>query len=121
MPTDPFTFGGFKVIPKGDLAFAPKGDLWYFVELRNPGTDKGLPNVKMQIDIAGKTATGPVALNLPLTDARLVKLKGETDRYGIGLSIPLEGFVPGDYTMKLHIEDAVLGKNYDLQKAFKVR
>lgn len=119
-PTDPFTFGGFKVIPKGDLAFVPKGDLWYFVEVRNPGTDKGLPNVKMQIDIAGRTANGPVALNLPLTDAKLVKLKGETDRYGIGLSIPLEGFVPGDYTMKLHLEDAVLGKKYDLQKAFKV-
>jgi GWxTD domain-containing protein len=121
-PADPFTFGGIKVVPKGDALFPPSGDLWYFVELRNPGvTDQGVPNVRVQIDIQGKTAKGPAEMKFPMKDATLAKLSGEKGRYGLGLAIPLEGFLPGDYTMKVRIVDGVLGKNYDLQKQFHVR
>ena len=121
-PMDPFTFGGLKVVPKGDGIFPTSGDLWYFVELRNPGvTDKGVPNVRVKIDITGKTPTGPVELKIPLKDTELAKLAGETNRYGLGLAIPLEGFKPGEYSIKVHVEDVVLGKEYDFEKPFRVR
>ena len=117
---DPFIFGGLKVVPQGDALFAPGGDLWYFVELRNPGvTDKGVPNVRVQIDIHGKTAKGPTELKFPLKDTNLARLS-EKGRYGLGLSIPLDGFRPGDYTMTVHVVDSVLGKNYDFEKPFRV-
>jgi GWxTD domain-containing protein len=119
---DPFIFGGLKVVPKGDGLFAPKGDLWYFVELRNPGTTpEGAPKVRVQVNIDGKTSKGPVTMNFPMNDAEVAKLKGTKDRYAVGLAIPLESFVPGDYKMKLKVVDAVSGKTYDLEREFRVR
>jgi GWxTD domain-containing protein len=121
--TDPFTFGGLKVVPKGDAVFVPQGDLWYFVELRNPGvTDRGVPAMRVKIDINGKTDQGhPVSLGFPMKDTNAMKLKDEKNRYALGLAIPLEGFVPGDYTIKVHVEDTMLGKSYDMEKHFRVR
>jgi GWxTD domain-containing protein len=121
-PMDPFTFGGLKVVPKGDANFAQNGDLWYFVELRNPGVnDTGMPNVRVRIDIKGKTQNGrPVELKMPIKDTAVAKLAGETNRYGLGLAIPLDGFKPGDYTLKVHVVDVVLGKEYDFEKPFRV-
>jgi len=75
----------------------------------------------VKIEIKGKTPTGPVELKIPIQDAKLAKLAGETNRYGLGLAIPLEGFKPGDYTMKVHVVDVVLGKEYDFEKPFRVR
>lgn len=121
-PMDPFTFGGFKVIPKADATFGTSGDLWYFVELRNPGvTDEGKPNIRVQVDVRGTTPKGPVELRLPLQDASLAPLRGETNRYALGTAIPLEGFRSGEYTMKVHVVDVVLGKEYDLEKPFRIR
>ena len=121
-PMDPFTFGGFKVIPKADATFGTSGDLWYFVELRNPGvTDEGKPNIRVQVDVRGTTPKGPVALQLPMKDASLAPLRGETNRYALGTALPLEGFRPGEYTMKVHVVDVVLGKEYDLEKSFHIR
>ena len=121
-PTDPFTFGGLKVVPKGDALFTPSGDLWYFVELRNPGTtEQGMPSITTQIDIEGSTPKGPVELRFPMKPANAAKLQGAKEWYAVGLAIPLEGFVPGDYTIKVRIVDTVLGKNYNLEKHFRVR
>lgn len=121
-PMDPFTFGGFKVIPKADATFGTSGDLWYFVELRNPGvTDEGKPNVRVQVDVRGTTAKGPVEMHLPMKDASPAPLKDETNRYALGTALPLEAFRPGDYTMKVHVVDVVLGKEYDLEKSFRIR
>jgi GWxTD domain-containing protein len=121
--TDPFTFGGLKVVPKGDAVFAPQGDLWYFVEVRNPGlTDRGVPVMRVKIDIDGQTDKGrPVSLKFPVKDTNATALKGEKNRYALGMAIPLEGFVPGDYTIKVHVEDTMLGKSYDMEKHFRVR
>ena len=120
--TDPFTFGGLKVIPKGDAVFTPSGDLWYFVELRHPGVSaQGTPSVQVKVDIVGKTVKGPVQMRIPLSQAEAAKLNGEKDRYAVGQAIPLEKFLPGDYTIKLTIVDTVLGKNYDLEKQFRVQ
>lgn len=120
-PTDPFTFGGLKVVPKGDSVFAPRGNLWYFFELRNPGlTDQSAPKVQVKVDIDGKTGQGPVRLALPMADAEIAKLKGTENRYAVGMAIPLESFKPGDYTMKIRVVDSVLKKNYDFERKFKV-
>ena len=119
---DPFIFGGLKVVPKGDAQFGTKGDLWYFLEMRNPGmTPEGAPKVRVQLDITGKTAKGPVKMNFPLSDTETAKLKGTKDRYAVGTAIPLEGFVPGEYTMKLKVIDTVNNKTYNLQKEFRVK
>lgn len=119
---DPFSFGGLKVVPKGDLLFVPSGDLWYFVELRNPGeADGGMPKIQVKIDIKGQTAKGPAEMKLPMQEAKAARLQGEDHRFALGLALPLEGFIPGDYTMKIHVVDTVLGKNYDLEKHFRVR
>ena len=119
--TDPYTFGGLKVVPKGDGTFTPKGDLWYFLELRKPGlTPEGAPKIRVKIDIRGKTAKGPAVMSFPASDANAAKLKGTTDRYAIGQAIPLEGFIPGDYTMKIHVEDTIQAKSYDLEREFHV-
>ena len=119
-PMDPFTFGSLKVIPKGDSTFTPKGDLWYFVELRNPGIlVDGQPRIRVKIDIEGTTPKGPAEMKFPLEDTKATKLT--SSRYALGLAIPLEGFIPGDYTIKVHVIDTVLGKNYDLEKHFRVR
>ena len=119
---DPFIFGGLKVVPKGDATFTPKGDLWYFLEMRKPGmTPEGAPKVRVQVDIAGKTQKGPVALNFPISDAETAKLKGTTDRYAVGLAIPLESFLPGEHKMKIKVVDTVLNKTYNFEREFKVR
>lgn len=121
-PMDPFIFGGFKVIPKADETFGTSGDLWYFVELRNPGvTDEGKPNIRVQVDVRGTTPKGPVEMHLPIQDASIAPLKDENNRYAIGTTLPLESFRPGDYTMKVHVVDVVLGKEYDLEKSFHIR
>lgn len=121
-PTDPFIFGGLKVVPKGDSLFSLKGDLWYFLELRNPGlTDQGAPKVQVKVDIDGKTKQGPVRMTFPLADAEIAKLKGTEDRYAVGMAIPLEGFEPGEYTMKIRVVDSILAKNYDFERKFRVR
>jgi GWxTD domain-containing protein len=119
---DPFIFGGLKVVPKGDAQFTPKGDLWYFVEMRKPGlTPEGAPKMRVQVDVSGKTANGPAMMSLPMSDAELAKLKGTKDRYAIGQAIPLEGFVPGEYKMKVKIIDTVSNKIYNFEKEFRVR
>lgn len=120
--TDPFTFGGLKVIPKGDARFAPAGDLWYFTELRKPGLDEtGSPKVQVKVDIKGTTPTGPVQLVLPMSAVDVAKLHGTEDRWAVGLAIPLEGFKPGQYTMKVRVVDVVLKNNYDFEKTFEIR
>ncbi|HVS31856.1 MAG TPA: GWxTD domain-containing protein [Thermoanaerobaculia bacterium] len=120
--TEPFTFGGLKVVPKGDAQFGTTGDLWYFVEMRNPGvTAEGAPNVQVKIDIEGKTAERKVRMNFPMGPAEITKLKGAENRYAVGMAIPLESFKPGDYTMKIRVVDSILGKNYDFERQFKVR
>ncbi len=119
-PMDPFMFGALKVVPKGDSVFTTAGDLWYFVEVRNPGIADGAPKLQVKIDIEGKTSKGLAEMRFPLKDTEVAKLQG-ANRYALGLAIPLEGFIPGDYTIKIHIIDNVLGKNYDLAKKFRVR
>jgi GWxTD domain-containing protein len=121
--TDPYAFGGFKVVPKGDATFAPSDDLWYFMELRNPGVaDTGAPKVMVKLDVTGKTDDGkPVNLNFPLSDVETLPLKDVKNHYALVQAFPLADFKPGSYTIKVKVIDSVLKKNYEEVRQFQVR
>jgi GWxTD domain-containing protein len=121
-PTDPFAFGGIKVVPKGDRAFAKADELWYFFELRNPGVDaNGAPKVQVKVDVEGTTnAKKKVKMSAPLSEAVAEPLKGVAGHFGVGSSIPLSGFEPGEYTLKLKVIDTVTKQTYNMEQPFKV-
>ena len=121
LPTDPFSFGGARVVVKGDHLFSQKSDLWFFVELRNPGVDQtGTPRVQMQIDVEGMSGNQPVKLSLPMQDATVAPLKGVEGHYALGQSIPLAKVPSGDYMMNLRVVDNLLHSTYDLTEKFTV-
>jgi GWxTD domain-containing protein len=121
-PTDPFAFGGIKVVPKGDKTFRATDELWYFVELRNPGmSDFGTPNIQVKLDVTGKETGGAtVKRPAPLMEVAAIEMKGVPNHYGIGNSIPLTSFKPGDYTFTVKIIDTVKKQSYTLSETFKV-
>lgn len=121
--TDPFAFGGLKVVPKGDAQFATSDDIWYFVEMRNPGmTGPGAPTVQVKIDINGKTdKEKPVKLNFPVQGIETIPLKGVKDHYALAMSFPLKDFAPGNYTVKIKVIDTVLQKTYNFERHFDIK
>ncbi|MFZ2491958.1 MAG: GWxTD domain-containing protein [Thermoanaerobaculia bacterium] len=122
-PTDPFAFGGMKVVPKSDRRFTNADELWYFFELRNPGMAEGAtaPTVKVKTTITGKTTTGQNSkMSAPPTDVPAQELKGVPGHWVIGQSIPLTKFRAGDYTITLNVTDPVKNVSYDLQATFSV-
>lgn len=120
--TDPYAFGGLKVVPKGDLTFGTSEEMWYFIELRNPGLgEDGTPSMRIRVDLEGTTTGGdPVKMRLPMTPVPAQPLKGVDGHYAIGNSIPLESFRPGDYTMRVRLVDSVLDQTYELERSFTV-
>ena len=133
-PTDPFAFGGLKVVPKADRTFRPADELWYFVELRNPGLPEApavadasvqieppTPKVQVKLDVEGKLADGKTTkMSAPPMEVAAIELKGVPGHYGIGSSIPLATFKPGDYTFTAKIIDTVQKKSYTFTEKFKV-
>lgn len=121
-PTDPFAFGGIKVVPKGDRTFQKADELWYFLELRNPGMNaEGKPAVQVKLDVEGTTAANKkVKMSAPLSPAVAEPLKGVDGHYAIGSSIPLDGFESGNYTLKIKVIDTVSKQNYTMEQNFKV-
>lgn len=117
-PTDPFAFGGLKVVPKTDRTFTTADELGYFIELRNPAlNDAGAPRFQIGIDIVdtkGNKKTSPPA------EVEVLALKGVAGRYFIGSGYPLESFAPGKYTMKVKLYDMVGKKNYTFEEKFTV-
>lgn len=122
-PTDPFAFGGIKVVPKGDLTFRASDELWYFVEVRNPGADATTSQPKMSAKIAvkGKATDGTlVDRSAAAVLATVQPLKGVAGHYAIGEAIPLATFKPGSYTISIKVKDVALGKSYDLAESFRI-
>jgi len=122
-PTDPFAFGGLKVVPKGDRVFHTSEDLWYFYEARNPGLDAttNQPNMTMKVTVKGTTAEGkPVKMLGPSAPVQAQELKGVPGHWAVGQALPLGGFKPGSYTITVNVTDAALNKTYDLQQSFTV-
>ena len=122
-PTDPFAFGGVKVVPKSDLNFTPADELWYFFEVRNPGLDTATnaPKLITQVTLSGKRTDGkPVKMQGPSEEAVVQELKGVTGHYGVGAAIPLETFKPGEYTIKIKVTDTVTNQSYNLEQNFRI-
>lgn len=134
---DPHAFGGLKVVPKGDRAFRTSDELWFFVELRNPG----LPEVPLAADGSTPAAASPVAPKIqvkidvdgvekesgkkvrrpaPPREIEAVEIKGVPGHYGIGNSIPLTSFKPGQYTFNVKVIDTVKKASYTLKEDFTV-
>ncbi|MFL6245175.1 MAG: GWxTD domain-containing protein [Thermoanaerobaculia bacterium] len=134
MPTDPHAFGGLKVVPKGDRTFRPADELWYFVELRNPGVDmpapaadgttaaEGMPKIQIKIDVEGteKVSGKKVKRPAPPREIEALAIKGVPGHYGIGNAIPLTSFKAGDYTFNVKVIDTVKKASYTLSEKFTV-
>jgi GWxTD domain-containing protein len=122
-PTDPYAFGGLKVVPKGDRVFHTTDELWYFVELRNPGIAEGAtaPKVQIKLDVEGVDAAGKkTKMSAPPMEIDAAPIKGVANHYGIGSSIPLASFKPGDYTFNAKVIDTVKKSSYTYTEKFKV-
>ena len=134
-PTEPFAFGGVKVVPKADRTFRTSDELWYFFELRNPGLADALPaelgsatgapeqkpKVQVKMDVEGKDATGKaVKKSAPPREIDAVPMKGVPGHYGVGNAIPLESFKPGEYTLTVKVMDTVTKASYTLSEKFRV-
>jgi hypothetical protein len=123
LPTDPYAFGGIKIGPKGDLTFRAADELWYFMEVQNPGVDAttSLPKMSMKVALTGKTTDGTeVSRNAPASLADVTALKGVPGHYILAQSMPLESFKPGNYTIALKVNDIALGKTYEFKESFRV-
>ena len=135
--TDPFAFGGVKVVPKADKAFRKTDDLWYFFELRNPGLAEPVPpqadpavqtipadpapKIQVKMEVVGKESTGKdIKRGLPLREMPAIPMKGVPGHYGIGYAIPLASFEPGDYTFNVKVIDTVKKTSYNLSEKFKI-
>lgn len=148
-PTDPFAFGGIKVVPKGSLTFTRQDELWYFFELRNPGLAESIvpatttvtqssgststsvsvptavagpptPKIQVKIDVEGTVNGKKVKMGAPLQEAAAEPLRGVPGHFGVGSSIPLAGFSPGDYVIKVKVIDTVKKQTYNLEEKFKI-
>ena len=123
LPTDPFAFGGIKVVPKGDRTFATTDELWYFFELRTPGLDPATnqPKIQVGVEVSGKTADGKTKkMRNPLMEVPAQELKGVPGHYAVGSAIPLETFPAGEYTIELKVLDTVTKQAFTLKEPFKV-
>ncbi|HET7434892.1 MAG TPA: GWxTD domain-containing protein [Thermoanaerobaculia bacterium] len=122
-PTDPFAFGGLKVVPKSDTTFVKGDDVWYFVELRNPAVDASTnaPKLTVLTNVTGTTSDGKkVAMNGQPAPMPAQQLNGVPGHWVIGEAIPTTTFRPGDYTISVKLTDNVNNKSYDFQRNFKV-
>ena len=122
-PTDPFAFGGTKVVPKADKIFRASSDeLWYFFEIRNPAlAENGAPKMQIKVDITGTTAKGQsVKKTAPMSEAILMEVKGVPGHYAIGNAFPLTTFQPGDYTITVKVVDVVSKATHTLTDTFKI-
>ena len=121
--TAPFSFGGVKVVPKGDRAFRPADELWYFVELRNPGLNEmQQPRVQVRIDLEGVEAAGgkKVRMSSPPREVDIPEMKGVPRHHGLGSSIPLSSFQPGNYTVTVKVTDTIRKSSYTLKEEFRI-
>lgn len=110
--TDPFTFGGAKVVPKSDNVFEMGKEMWWLINVVHPGLDEaGNPRMtcKLVITREGKPIKGYAPSDLSLT-----KLHDGCYMTGasfiLGQDLELE---PGEYTFTMTFEDKISGKKWE--------
>ena len=122
-PTDPFAFGGLQIVPKSDATFRKTDELWYFVELRNPGLDPATrePRLSVKLAVNGTADDGkPVRMVGAPEITPGQELKGVPGHRAIGQALPLANFRPGNYTMTVTVKDLTLDKTFKLEAPFRV-
>lgn len=108
---DPFTFGGVKVVPKADRTFHKSDEVWIFFEAQNPGVDEtGVPKLTTTVSVEGN---GKVRKGLA-GDAQPIALKGVPGHFGIGTTVDVSRLTPGEYLLRVSVEDAIAQQRYDL-------
>jgi hypothetical protein len=114
---DPFAFGGIKVVPKADRTFRKSDEVWIFFEARNPGVDAaGAPKLTTSITIEGN---GKVRKGLA-GDAQPMALKGVKGHFGVGTTVDVSKLTPGEYLLRVSVEDAVAQQHYELLEKFSI-
>ncbi|HEV7921023.1 MAG TPA: hypothetical protein VGR02_09570 [Thermoanaerobaculia bacterium] len=112
-PFDPFAFGGTKVVPKPDRTFKKSDEVWLFTELRNPGIDaQQTPHVMMKVELEGNGKR--VAMPQQAADAS--PLKGVRGHYGVGTTVDLSRLKPGDYKVRLTLNDTIANQTYQREE-----
>jgi hypothetical protein len=122
-PTDPFAFGGLKVVPKSDATFRKSDELWYFFEARNPGLDpaNNLPKLSVKLSLTGTANDGkPVKMNAPAEITPGQELKGVPGHWAVGQAMPLATFKPGSYKLAVKVTDLVSSRSWDLEGSFRI-
>lgn len=122
MATEPYGFGGLKVVPKGDKIFSQSDDLWYFIEIRNPGlAENQQPKLQAKIEVDGTDTTGKkIKMSAPPAEANATEFKGAPGHWGVGSAIPLATFRPGNYSISIKLMDTVNKTSYTVKNDFKV-
>jgi GWxTD domain-containing protein len=83
LPTDPFAFGGIKVVPKGDRTFTTADELWYFFELRNPGVaPTSIPATKTETTVTGPGTSTSITTPAQVAGPDLPKIQVGVDVTG---------------------------------------
>lgn len=116
-PFDPFAFGGTRVIPKPDRAFRRQDETWLFVELRNPAVDAtGKPKLttKLELDRNGRTIVKQPLILDPL------ELKGVRNHYGLGTTLDVSSFAPGEYTVRLKVTDEIAKQAWTREETIQI-
>lgn len=121
-PADPFAFGGLKIVPEGDGTFYTDDELWFLVELRNPGLDPttNLPKIQLGAEVEGMINGQSKKMKMPLAPMDAQQVKDTPGHYILGTSIVLSKFATADYKIKVKVIDSVLTKTYEMEGKFSV-
>ncbi|MEO8217269.1 MAG: hypothetical protein ABI718_09310 [Acidobacteriota bacterium] len=117
-PTEPFAFGGTRVVPLGTTALNPSEPLWIFVEIFNPAlAPDGTPRIQMKYEIlqAGSRRAGA-----PMVPVEATALKGFPAHYGIGDTIDVSRLAPSRYDISVTVSDKVTGQSWSLAGDFRI-
>lgn len=120
-PLDPFSFGGIRVVPRGDRAFASTDEMWLFCELRRPGLDAaGKPQIRMKIEVEGPSGPSSRVLRIPLVSLEATPLAGVPGHFGAGTILDLQKFAPGQYAIRVTMIDSIDSASFHLSEAFSI-
>ncbi len=120
--SSPIELRHLTLVPAADSRFRRGERLNAFVEVYNPGIDKGShePSLDLQCRLL---RGGEVIASLPqkvldyTTDA---KVSDNGPRTTYGLSIPLAFLNPGEYSLELQVRDGVRGQAVSKRMAFQI-
>jgi GWxTD domain-containing protein len=114
-PADPYAFGGLKIVPEGDGTFFTDDELWFLVELREPGVDPttNAPKIQIGAEVEGTVNGKPKKMKMPLAPMDAQQVKDTPGHFILGTSIALAKLPVSDYKITVKVIDSVLNKTYE--------